>query len=71
MGLAYGITEMFNSLTAILAPLLAGILYTREPILIYPVSLALIGVALLISLVFAPRESTPGQPEEAGIPPIP
>lgn len=57
MGLAYGVTETVNSLTAILAPLLAGYLYIQDPVSVYPVSLALIGVALLVSLVFAPRDS--------------
>ncbi len=57
MGLAYGITETVNSLTAILAPLLAGYLYTQDPVSVYPVSLASIGVAILVSLVFAPRDS--------------
>ncbi len=57
MGLAYGITETVNSFTAILAPLLAGYLYTREPVSVYPVSLALIGAAILVSLLFAPRDT--------------
>jgi MFS family permease len=57
MGLAYGVTETVNSLTAILAPLLAGYLYIQDPVSVYPVSLALIGVAILVSLVFAPRDT--------------
>jgi uncharacterized membrane protein HdeD (DUF308 family) len=56
MGLAYGIAETFNSLAMVLAPLLAGMLYTRDPALVYPVSVGLIGVTLLVSGVFAPRE---------------
>jgi MFS family permease len=57
MGLAYGIAETFNSLGAVLAPLLAGVVYTRGPALVYPVSLALGVVALLVSGLFAPREA--------------
>jgi|SRR5271157_3450453 len=57
MGLAYGIAETFNSLGAVLAPLLAGVLYTRGPVLVYPVSLALGAVALLVSGLLAPREA--------------
>jgi len=57
MGLAYGIAETFNSLGAVLAPLLAGVVYTRDPALVYPVSLALGAVALLISGLFLPREA--------------
>jgi len=57
MGLAYGITETFNSLAIILAPLLAGILYMHDPVMAYPVSLGLLGVTLLVSAIFAPREA--------------
>jgi MFS family permease len=56
MGLAYGVTEAVNSLAVILAPLLAGAVYTRDPVLVYPVGLGLIGLTLMISLAFAPRE---------------
>jgi MFS family permease len=56
MGLAYGITETVNSLTSILSPLLAGYLYTREPVSVYPVALGLIGVAIVVSWLFAPRD---------------
>jgi hypothetical protein len=57
MGLAYGVAETFNSLTVVLAPLLAGVLYTRDPQLVYPVSLVLVLVALLVSGLFSPRQT--------------
>lgn len=56
MGLAYGIAETFNTLGIVLAPLLAGVLYTREPTLVYPVSIGLIGVMLVVTGVFSPKE---------------
>ena len=63
MGLAYGVAETFNSLTVVLAPLLAGVLYTRDPALVYPVSLVLLLVAVLVSGIFSPHpaaaEATP------------
>ncbi len=55
MGLAYGIAETLNSLPLFLAPPLAGWLYELRPDLIYPVSLTVIGLALLFSLRFLPR----------------
>lgn len=55
MGLAYGITETLGSSTVLLAPPLAGFLYTRDPALMYPVSLALIGIGVAVSLIFIPR----------------
>ena len=65
MGLAYGVAETFSSLAMTLAPLLAGVLYTREPIIVYPVSLGLIGVVILISIAFTPRQ-TEKESEPAG-----
>ena len=60
MGLAYGITETVNSLAAILSPLLAGYLYDYiAPDLMYPVSIGLIGIAILVFLFSAPREPNP------------
>jgi hypothetical protein len=38
-----------------LAPLLAGVLYTQSPVIVYPVSLGLVGAAILITIVFAPH----------------
>ena len=56
MGLAYGITEAGNSAALILAPLLAGYLYERDPASIYSLSLFLIAIGVIISLAFAARE---------------
>lgn len=60
MGIAYGIAETFNALAMVLAPLLAGLLYTRDPELVYPVALGLLVLTLAVSIVFAPREKTGG-----------
>ncbi len=49
IGVAYGIIETINSAAYILAPVLAGVLYTRSPELVYPVSLVLIALALVVS----------------------
>jgi MFS family permease len=56
MGLAYGLAETFISLAAVLSPLLAGVLYSQNPVIVYPVSLGLVGVSLLLSAAFSPRE---------------
>lgn len=55
MGLAYGFVETFNSLSMTLAPLLAGFLYTQAPDKVYPISILLMGVTVIITLLFAPR----------------
>jgi len=43
MGLAYGVAETFSALAVMLAPLLAGLLYTQDPGRVYWVSAGLIG----------------------------
>jgi len=55
MGLAYGVAETFNSLSMALAPLLAGVLYTQSPVVVYPVSLGLVGLAILLTIAFTPH----------------
>ena len=55
MGLAYGISETFLGLTAIIAPVAAGFLYERDKISIYPAAFFAIIAGIFLSLVFAPR----------------
>lgn len=50
MGLAYGMMATGNSLAVILAPPTAGLIYQYNPTLIYPVSLSLIFITLIINL---------------------
>ncbi len=60
MGLAYGIAEMVQSGAWIAAPALAGLLYTRDPGLMYPVSLGLLAVTVVLAARFAPRAPSGG-----------
>lgn len=55
MGLAYGVTETFGSVATILAPLLAGYLYSRQPVWMYAASVFLIGISILASRAAAPK----------------
>ena len=52
MGLAYGLLESVGGAAVMLSPLLAGLLYKRQPAAMYPVTLVLIGVVLMLSVVF-------------------
>lgn len=56
MGLAYGLSEAGSAMALILAPLLAGFLYDKNPASIYPLSLLLITIGVIVSLIFSPRE---------------
>lgn len=52
MGLAYGLTETVCSLATILAPLLAGVLYSTHPESVYITGLGLIGISISAGLIF-------------------
>ena len=54
MGLGYGMIETMASMAIILAAPLAGYLYSLNPVWIYPVSLVLIGIAIVVTLIFSP-----------------
>lgn len=50
IGLAYGLLETIMSLSIILAPPLAGLIYAQEPSRVYPVSILCIILALMLSI---------------------
>jgi hypothetical protein len=49
IGLAYGLLETANGGSVILAPIVAGLLYQIDPTLIYPVSVGLLALTLVLS----------------------
>ncbi len=49
MGLAYGISETISSSAMILVPIVAGVIYSRDPLIIFPVSIGLILASILIN----------------------
>ena len=55
MGLAYGVTETVGGTAVIIAPILAGFLYTQNPILMYAIGFGLIAVSIIVSGRFSPK----------------
>jgi DHA1 family multidrug resistance protein-like MFS transporter len=55
MGLAFGVAEALSASTVLLAPPLAGYLYSLDPAAMYRAALGLIGLGLIITLTFVPR----------------
>jgi MFS family permease len=55
MGLAYGVTETVGGTAVILAPILAGVLYTQNPTLMYAIGFGLIATSIIISGRFSPK----------------
>jgi MFS family permease len=59
MGITYGIMETITAVIFILTPPLAGILFERDPTIVYPLSVGLIGLSIVISYLFSPRRALP------------
>ena len=57
MGLAYGLMETINAVIFILTPPLAGMLYERDPVILYPLGIGLIVVSIFVSYSFMPRKA--------------
>jgi len=52
MGLAYGIVYTATGIALAITPPVAGFLYDRDPALMYPIAIGLIGLSVVISLLF-------------------
>jgi MFS family permease len=58
MGVTYGIMETVSAVIFILTPPLAGFLFERDPMIIYPLGVGLIAVSILVSYLFSPHKVT-------------
>ncbi len=56
MGVTYGIMETISAVIFILTPPLAGLLFERDPKIVYPLSMGLIAISILVSYLFSPRK---------------
>lgn len=56
VGLAFGLVESLNSLAAVIAPVLAGLLYDWQPVSIFPASLIVLVLSFTLSLRYTLRK---------------
>jgi MFS family permease len=56
MGITYGVMETISAVIFILTPPLAGYLFETDPFIVYPISIGLIAVSILVSFIFSPRK---------------
>lgn len=57
MGMMYGVMETISAVIFILTPPLAGIIYERDPMILYPIGITLISVSIVVSYFFSPRKN--------------
>ena len=55
VGLAFGLVESLNALAYVLAPILAGFVYDWRPVAIFPISVGVIAVTILLSIRYVRR----------------
>jgi len=56
MGVTYGIMETISAVIFILTPPLAGILFEYDSRIVYPLSIGLIAISMIVSYLFSPRK---------------
>ena len=56
MGLMYGTMETINAVIFILTPPLAGVLFERDPMILYPLGIGLIAASIVVSYLFSPQK---------------
>ena len=56
MGVMYGVMETISAVIFIITPPLAGFLYERDPMMMYPLAGGLIVVSIVVSYFFMPQK---------------
>src|SRR5215216_1882909 len=56
MGLSYGIMETISAIIFIFTPPLAGILFERDPMIVYPLAIGMILISIVVTYQFSPRK---------------
>ena len=56
MGITYGVMETVSAIISIVTPPLAGFLFEIDPFIVYPISIAMVAVSLILSSIFLPRK---------------
>ncbi|MCE9645922.1 MAG: MFS transporter [Chloroflexi bacterium] len=57
MGITYGVMETVSAIISILTPPIAGLLFERDPIILYPLAIGLIAVSIVLSSAFLPQKA--------------
>jgi MFS family permease len=55
MGMTYGVLETISAIIFIFTPPFAGILFERDPIIVYPLAIGLLLISIFVTYEFLPR----------------
>lgn len=56
MGITYGAMETLGAAIIIITPPIAGLLFERDPMMIYPLAIGLIAISIVVSYLLLPRK---------------
>ena len=56
MGITYGVMETISSVIFVLTPPLAGVLFERDPMIVYPLAIGLILISIFVTYQFSPQK---------------
>ncbi len=56
MGITYGVMETVSAVVSIITPPIAGYLFEIDPYIVYPISIGLLIVSIIVSSIFSPRK---------------
>jgi MFS family permease len=62
MGMTYGIMETLGAAIIVLAPPIAGTIYERDPMIVYPLAIGLMAISLVVSYLFLPGRARRADP---------
>lgn len=62
MGVMYGVMETVSAVITIITPPIAGVLFEMKPDIVYPISIGLIVISIIVSYIFSPQSKSASHP---------
>ena len=56
MGITYGVMETVSAIITIVTPPIAGLLFEIDPFIVYPISIGMVAVSIILSSIYLPRK---------------
>ena len=56
MGITYGVMETVSAIITIVTPPIAGLLFEIDPFIVYPISIGMVAISIVLSSIYLPRK---------------